>query len=106
MSEANVTIDRLVMFEYLRGHRIEKLNGEYVYCDTKESTVDNYKVRPCGYCNLDNTEGGHDGCLGKLPGVMNACCGHGRTQSAYVQYWDGSTIHGEPAIKEIERLKI
>ncbi len=47
----------------------------------------------CGYCGLAKTPEGHDGCLGTLPGdVMNACCGHGRPNEAYIQFWDGSRI--------------
>lgn len=41
----------------------------------------------CGHCGLDATPEGHDGCLGTLPGdVMNACCGHGNNDSAYIQF--------------------
>jgi len=91
------------MFGYLRGHKIEKLDGKFVYSDTKEITVNNN--RPCGYCGLPNTSQNYDGCLGKLPKIMNACCGHGQEDESYLQYWDGSIISGKQAIKEIERLK-
>jgi hypothetical protein len=40
----------------------------------------------CGHCGLANTPDGHDGCLGTIAGVMNACCGHGNG-GAYIQYW-------------------
>jgi hypothetical protein len=36
--------------------------------------------RPCKFCNQFNIEDGvqsYDACLGKLPGVIAACCGHG-----------------------------
>lgn len=46
----------------------------------------------CGFCGLAKTPEGHDGCLGTLPGVMNACCGHGRPHEAYIQFEDGSRI--------------
>lgn len=41
---------------------------------------------------------------------MNACCGHGRDEIAYIQYWDedrvkeGGRIKGAAAIAEQERL--
>lgn len=41
--------------------------------------------RKCGHCNLPNRSDGHDACLGELPGVMNACCGHGKREP-YVQF--------------------
>lgn len=81
------------MSDYLRGHKIEWLNGQYVFSDTKESTVDTWHARPCGHCGRHNTAEGHDGCLGTLPGVMNACCGHGHDE-AYVQFENGMIIRG------------
>ena len=32
---------------------------------------------PCKRCGRMPTKGGHDACLGELPGVQFACCGHG-----------------------------
>lgn len=59
----------------------------------------------CIKCGKPPTPEGHDGCLGTLPAVMNACCGHGRDDIAYVQYLDGSIAHGEEALIQIEKLK-
>jgi hypothetical protein len=47
-----------------------------------------------------NTPEGHDGCIGRLPDVMNACCGHGES-AAYIQYMDKSIIRGLSAIKRM-----
>ncbi|GJM84307.1 hypothetical protein HMSSN139_68030 [Paenibacillus sp. HMSSN-139] len=84
---------------HLRGHRIEFIDGVWVYSDTKEPTVINgeYNERPCGQCGMHQTKEGHDSCLGTLKGVMNACCGHGHTRDAYVQLLDGTTIRGHDA---------
>lgn len=90
------------MFSYLRGHKIEMLHGEFVYSDTKTTTLNN--SRPCGHCELINTDDGHDGCLGELMGIMNACCGHGRVDETYLQYWNGTIIRGKQAVEEIKRL--
>lgn len=90
---------------YLRGHKIEKIDGEWVFSDTKEPTVKTWHKRPCGYCGEYNTPEGHDGCLGTLPGVMNACCGHGQTNEAYVQFLDGFSVHGKDAITIMQILK-
>ena len=89
----------------LRGHEIEFLNGKWVYSDTKELTAKAYENRPCGHCGLNYTKEGHDGCLGTLPGLMNACCGHGDTKDAYVQFLDGSGVFCEDAIKIMDILK-
>lgn len=59
----------------------------------------------CGKCKKGPTPEGHDGCLGTLPGpIMNACCGHGNDEMAYIQYTNGSRIAGEDAIAEQQRL--
>jgi hypothetical protein len=89
----------------LRGHDIEYLNGEWVYSDTKEPTIENYKERPCKHCGKMYTEEGHDGCLSTLIGIMNACCGHGDINESYVQFLDGECIRGEDAIIILNILK-
>lgn len=91
--------------DYFRGYNIELLNGEYIFCDTKEPTTTTWEQRPCGHCGLYNTPEGHDGCLGTLPGVMNACCGHGQTKDAYVQFMDGFSIHGDDGKIILDVLK-
>ena len=70
----------------LRGHNIVVINDQWFYEDTQTPTVG--CERDCGYCGKSNTTEGHDGCLGILPNVMNACCGHGMAAEAYIQYWD------------------
>lgn len=60
----------------------------------------------CVACEKMPTPEGHDACLGNLPEnlVKNACCGHNDPEYAYIQYWDGTDIRGEEAIKEQQRL--
>lgn len=89
----------------LRGHDIEFINNEWVYSDTKESTVSTFQNRPCGDCNEYSTLEGHDACLGELKGIMNACCGHGIVNEAYVQFLDGFSIHREDAVIVLNILK-
>lgn len=89
----------------LRGHDIEFLNEEWVYSDTKEPTATTYKERLCGHCDKGYTKEGHDGCLGELPGLMNACCGHGETSEAYAQFLDGFSVHGDKASNVLQILK-
>lgn len=92
------------MTDKLRGHPIEHNGTEFVYSDTKESTVKTWRQRPCGKCGKFNTPEGHDACLGTLPNVINACCGHGNVKEAYIQFEDGSIARDEEAI--MTQLKI
>ena len=87
-----------------RGHAIVFPDGanEWLYADTLEPTVGN--DRPCGHCNEPDRPDGHDPCLGTLPGVANACCGHGRDAEAYVVRGD-TRYSGAEALNLIDRLK-
>ena len=84
---------------YLRGNEIEFLNDEWVYSDDKTPTIGN--ERSCGFCGEENTKHGYDGCIGFIPGVMNACCGHGEIKNAYVQFSKNKSIQGNEAAKWI-----
>jgi len=91
---------------YLKGHEIEFTDNGWSYCDTNESTADTWQKRHCGHCGLHDTQEGHDGCLGTLPGIMNACCGHGgKHEGAYIQFWDKTCIRHDDAIKIMDVLK-
>lgn len=65
----------------------------------------------CGHCNLKRTPEGHDGCIGELKGVMNACCGHGEDRMSYVQFDHEDyknnpnkyRIYGKEALEYIKR---
>ena len=88
----------------LRGHPIVFVGDEWLYCDTRTPTVGN--VRACYECGMSNTPEGHDGCLGTLPNIMNACCGHGVEIGAYIQYPDGSCDNGSKALRKMAKLQI
>lgn len=90
--------------DYLRGHPIELKNGEWFYKDNETPTVGN--ERSCGSCGKGNTKEGHDGCLGTIRGLMNACCGHGHKNEAYVQFLDGRILSGEDALTVLHILKL
>lgn len=79
---------------HLRGHGIwwDKEAEVWRYCDTDEPAEGN--DRPCARCSQPPTENDHDPCLPSLPGVRNACCGHGWPDSAYIQFEDGRTVRG------------
>lgn len=82
---------------YLRGHAIY-FNDQWRYVDNDEPTITHWESRSCGACSLPNRPDGHDACLGELPGVINACCGHGQETQAYVQFANKDIVRGSAAI--------
>jgi len=52
-------------------------------------------VEFCSHCKRYRTIEGHDGCIGTLDNVMNACCGHGEKAMAYVQF-DHNNYNEDP----------
>lgn len=59
---------------YDRGHPTHYDGIAWRFDDTGE-TADGSRV--CVRCGRQPTLEGHDACLGSLPGVISACCGHG-----------------------------
>lgn len=66
---------------------------KYRYCDTGELVYE-AAPRACPRCEKLPTGKGHDPCIANLPGVRNACCGHG-VGPGYVQFTNGRTIRGD-----------
>ena len=87
-----------------RGYEIERINEKWFFCKSGRSVAETWEGLPCGHCGKNNTKEGHDGCLGTLPNVMNACCGHGQINEAYIQYWDGTCIRGDSAKAIFDKL--
>jgi hypothetical protein len=74
---------------YIRGHAVI-LAGDRRYADDLTPVT---SERPCVRCGRLPVAGvGADACLGVLPGVRGACCGHGVSQ-AYVLFDDGTRLH-------------
>jgi hypothetical protein len=48
---------------------------------------------PCENCGLCRTSEKHDPCIANLPGVLNACCGHGY-RDGYVHFENGMVLRG------------
>lgn len=61
---------------YVRGHVVYWDSNAWRYADTDE-LVEAGPARPCPRCGRMPTAEGHDACLGILPNVIGACCGHG-----------------------------
>lgn len=62
---------------FCRGHEVTRVNGVWIYADTKKPCWGSKDRRPCKHCGKEPTTEGHDACLGKLENVAAACCGHG-----------------------------
>lgn len=69
----------------------------WVYSDTKEPVT---KARHCKCCGKLPTKEDYDGCIGELPGVKHACCGHG-VENPYVILNSGEEIK----FKNINEMK-
>lgn len=70
-----------------------------------DGTKRDFDNLPCGYCGFNNTPEGHDWCLRTLIGTMNACCGHGDKNQAYIQFLDGECVRKQDALDIIKILK-
>lgn len=87
----------------LCGYEMVFVEGEWLFSDTMKKVADTHEERPCGICGKERTPEGHDGCVGTLPGVMNACCGHGNLGEAYVQFPNGRLMQGQEALDYIKK---
>lgn len=88
-----------------RGHLMyfDLASDAWKYAD--DDTLVRGQERPCGHCEESTTPKGHDPCISDLPGVMNACCGHGRPQEAYVQFSNWKCIRGQHALDIANEMK-
>lgn len=84
---------------HFRGHPIwwDEQNEIWRYSDNNEPIPGGGgEVRPCKKCGQKewSGDGAVDACLGTLPGVTNACCGHGVPSHAYVCFEGGVVLRG------------
>lgn len=49
--------------------------------------------RTCPVCRQTIWLNQPDPCLGKLPGVTEACCGHGEQDAGYISFESGVTVY-------------
>jgi len=50
-------------------------------------------VRICKICDQILDYSKPDPCLGYLPGVKYACCGHGETDTGYISFENGTIVY-------------
>lgn len=86
---------------YSNGHHVEaeyfedeSIYGQTYFHGTKKK-FDRNNPPACPNCKLKpiKQEDGQfiDGCLGRLPGVNFACCGHGK-ENGYISFENGTVI--------------
>ncbi len=69
-----------------RGHKIYWDGKEWRFMDNNGPVMDN--ERSCKHCGKPPTPEGHDACLGRIPDVLHACCGHG-VRAGYLKKVNG-----------------
>lgn len=92
---AAIVSDHVIITGYFRGRPLEWINNRWVFSDTnKPLPATGGEVRACVKCGAlyPLGEGEVDPCLGILPGVDNACCGHGVKSQAYVRFTNGVVL--------------
>lgn len=77
-----------MVISHLRGHRIywDELCESWFYMDDDKAADQD---RPCPRCGRMPTKEGYDACLGYIPGVVSACCGHGVCEPFILYQDDG-----------------
>lgn len=66
-------------------------NDELAICCSDNLQEQIWNPRPCPKCNELPTMEGCDACLGYIPGVYAACCGHG-IEEGNIVYEDGLRV--------------
>lgn len=97
-----------LVFGHHHGHRFAMPQGGFAKYLDDESLVmmTNGWDRPCAACNFTcSTKYGPDPCLGWLPNVEHACCGHGDVSQAYVILESDARYDGREAILVMQGLK-
>ena len=81
----------MIIEAHRHGHKILYIDDMWIYEDTREE-INSVEPRPCVKCNALPADG-HDACIANLPGVKNACCGHG-VKRGYVHFENDRVIRG------------
>jgi hypothetical protein len=75
----------------LKFPRKMEIRGRIVVLKRDEDYGKLWRETICPKCNRPPTPEGHDACLGHIPGVRAACCGHG-TGPSYIWFENGTII--------------
>lgn len=86
--------ERPLGHSYVRGHaiRFDVEFGKHVFvADGKPVPAEGGEEPPCPFCGKTAGKGGVDPCLGILPRVESACCGHGEHEG-WIRFEQGPTL--------------
>lgn len=90
-------------YTYYNGHRVwEDQDGHFRYF-TDDTSIREDPYRACPLCGSEPTPEKHDACLGTLPNVLFACCGHSVIDMAYVKLEDERIMRGYHALLYFSR---
>ena len=67
---------KMVVSTYFNGNLAYSKSENWYYCNDSSPVFNN--PRPCPKCGKLPTTEGYDACLGYIPNVKYACCGHGK----------------------------
>jgi hypothetical protein len=89
---------------YFRGYPIfwDEESKEWRFVDNNAIMRTEHDKRPCKKCGKVFQGSNPDPCLGNLPGVDNACCGHGIKEYAYIRFTNGVVVRNFD-IEDIEK---
>lgn len=69
------------------------VGSRWVYADNRTDALSySGEIRPCKKCGAVFPLDEVDPCLGVLPGVDAACCGHGVRSESYVCFENGTVL--------------
>ena len=89
----------VIVTGYNRGHKyVYNFDYEHIKSNLNGKEL-NITEMPCVRCGKMPSKEGHDQCLGRLPGVLAACCGHG-VEEGYILFENGIIIRGNLVIEK------
>jgi len=77
---------------YLMGHGVYMADDMLIARNSRGQFINIDKLK-CTKCKKKATKDGQDPCIANLPGVTDACCGHGRHEG-YIVFENGVKITG------------
>ena len=83
---------------YIMGHEVYTSEDLLTHRNNRGQFINPYKLK-CRKCGKVANKDGQDPCIANLPGVTDACCGHGRHEG-YIVFENGVKIIG---FFEVER---
>ena len=89
--------------EELRERQARRPTG-WLHADEDEFGDRDITKDRCRVCGDLRTPELHDPCIARLPGVMQACCGHGRAGRAYIVGIPFGRLCGPAAARKMKEL--